>query len=102
MGIALADMKQPELEEIAVYSSLRARLTRGLTWNIAGALFAQGSLFLCNIVLANILGRTGYGEFGMIQNTILTLAGVAQLATGFTATKHVFTASMFNGFIYCK
>jgi len=72
-----------------LHDSLRARLTRGVTWNVIGALFTQGSFFLSNIILANILGRTGYGEFGMIQSTLLTLSGVAQLATGFTATKHV-------------
>lgn len=75
--------------EISLHGSLRDRLARGVTWNIIGALFSQGSIFLCNIILANILGRTGYGEFGMIQNTTLTLAGVAQLATGYTATKYV-------------
>jgi len=69
--------------------SLRSRLKRGITWNVAGSLFSQAILFLCNVVLANILGRTGYGEYGMIQNTILTLAGVAMLGTGYTATKHV-------------
>jgi len=69
--------------------SLKSRLKRGLTWNIAGSLFSQATLFLCNVVLANILGRTGYGEFGMIQNTVLTLAGVAQFATGFAATKYI-------------
>jgi O-antigen/teichoic acid export membrane protein len=80
-------IKEPE--EISLHGSLRDRLARGVTWNIIGALFSQGSIFLCNIILANILGRTGYGEFGMIQNTTLTLAGVAQLATGYTATKYV-------------
>jgi len=78
-----------ESEEISHHGSLKDRLARGVTWNIIGALFSQGSIFLCNIILANMLGRTGFGEFGMIQNTTLTLAGVAQLATGYTATKYV-------------
>lgn len=69
--------------------SLRSRFAHGVTWNVIGALFSQGSFFLCNIVLANVLGRKGYGEFGMIQNTVLTISSVAQLATGFAATKYV-------------
>ncbi len=69
--------------------SLRSQYTRGVSWNVIGAIFSQGSLFICNILLANILGRKGYGEFGMIQSTIITLSGVAQLATGFAATKYV-------------
>jgi O-antigen/teichoic acid export membrane protein len=53
------------------------------------AVFTQGSVFLSNIVVANLLGREIFGEYGMIQSTLLTLSGVAQVATGVTATKYV-------------
>lgn len=72
-----------------MYIDLKQRLKYGLTWNVIGSLFSQGTLFVTNVVLANILGKTGFGEFGMIQTTIITVAGIAQLATGFTATKYV-------------
>ncbi len=72
-----------------MHLDLKHRLKRGVAWNVIGALFSQGALFLNNVLLANILGKTGLGEFGMIQSSILTISGVAQLAIGFTATKYV-------------
>lgn len=72
-----------------MHLDIKSRLKRGVAWNIIGSLFSQGALFLNNVLLANILGKTVFGEFGMIQSSILTISGVAQLAIGFTATKYV-------------
>ena len=69
--------------------SIRARFARGISWNAVSSVFTQGSVFLTNIVIANILGREVFGEFGMIQNTVLFFAGVGQMATGITATKYI-------------
>ena len=49
----------------------------------------QGGAFLGNLIVARILGREGYGGFVIISSTVLAVAGVAQLATGVTATKFV-------------
>lgn len=49
----------------------------------------MGGNFVTNIIIANILGRDVFGEYGMVQSTVVTISGVAQLATGFTATKYV-------------
>jgi len=68
---------------------LRLRFTQGIIWNVVGAVFTQGSVFLVNVVVANLLGKDVYGEFGMIQSTLLTLTGIAQVATGMMATKYV-------------
>ncbi len=76
--------KQP-----AFVSHLSGRFGRGVFWNLVGTLFAQGSVFLTAIILARILGKEGFGEFGMIQSTLLTLTSIAQVSTGLTATKYV-------------
>jgi len=68
---------------------LRARMLRGVSWNVFGAVFTQGSVFLSNIIIANLVGRDVFGEYGMIQSTLLAFGGVAQVATGITATKYV-------------
>lgn len=70
-------------------ASLRTRMQHGIKWNIVSAVFTQGSVFFANIIIANMLGRHVYGEFGMIQSTLLTMTGIAQVATGMTATKYV-------------
>ena len=69
--------------------SIRARFARGISWNVVSSVFTQGSVFLTNVVIANILGRDVFGEFGMIQNTVLFFAGMGQMATGVTATKYI-------------
>jgi len=76
--------------EMAVpQTGLRARFLHGITWNVVNALFTQGSVFLSNVIIANLLGREIFGEYGMIQSTLLTVSGIAQVATGITATKYV-------------
>src|SRR5947208_2583316 len=69
--------------------SLRSRFQTAVTWNLAGTLLGQAGTFSANIILARILGRAIFGEYALIQNTLLTLAGVAQMATGYTASKYV-------------
>jgi O-antigen/teichoic acid export membrane protein len=66
----------------------RARLLTGISWNLAAAVFTQGSTFAINIVLANLLGRQIFGEYAIIRTTLLTLTAVAPLATGYTAARY--------------
>jgi O-antigen/teichoic acid export membrane protein len=69
--------------------TLHARLQKGIAWNLVGAVFNQGSTFAVNIIIAHLLSRQVFGEYAMIQSTLLTMATIAQLATGYTATKYV-------------
>ena len=82
-------MKSKVLESSVIPANLRLRFQKGFTWNVVSALFTQGSTLLANLIIANILGKEIFGEYGMIQSTILTLTGIAQVATGVTATKYV-------------
>jgi len=70
-------------------ASLRSRLQTGIAWNLVGTVFNQGGTLIVNIIVANILGRDIFGEYAIIQNTLLTMSAIAQLATGYTATKYV-------------
>lgn len=67
----------------------RRRYGSGVIWSILGTVSLQGSTFVVSIVLANILGKQQFGEYSMVQTTLLALAGIAQLGTGVTATKYV-------------
>src|SRR6185437_14118299 len=70
-------------------TSLHSRFGTGLAFNVVGAVFNQGSTFIFNIVAANLLGRQAFGKYAMIQSTLATLAMIAQMSAGFTATKFV-------------
>lgn len=77
-------MKRP-----AFLNHIGGRFSRGVFWNALGTLFTQGSTFLTGIVLARLLGQEIFGQFVMIQSTLLTLTSVAQIATGYTATRYI-------------
>ncbi|MBM3210855.1 MAG: hypothetical protein FJ121_01010 [Deltaproteobacteria bacterium] len=70
-------------------SSLISRLSVGVTWNLIGALFNQGSAFAINIIIARLLGRTLFGEYSIILSTLMTISLIAQVSTGITATRYL-------------
>ena len=69
--------------------SVLTRLHTGVLFNLTGGIFAQGSTFALNLVTANLLGRFAFGEFTVVQATLSTVGALAQVATGYTATKYV-------------
>jgi O-antigen/teichoic acid export membrane protein len=70
-------------------ASLLTRLHTGVALNFIGSAFGQGSTFALNLVTANLLGRLAFGEFTVVQGTLSTVGSLAQIATGYTATKYV-------------
>jgi O-antigen/teichoic acid export membrane protein len=72
-----------------VLSGLAARMARGVSWNLLGSVFNQGSTFLVNVVLAHTWGLYAFGQYAIVQSTITAVVYVAQLATGYTATRYV-------------
>lgn len=76
-------------QEFTRRASVLTRLHSGILLNLVGGAFAQGSTFALNLVSANLLGRLAFGEFTVVQTTLSTVGGLAQVATGYTATKYV-------------
>ncbi len=70
---------------------LGERLIVGSIWNLVAMSFNQGTTLLVNILLARILGKTVFGEYAIVQNTLLMAATFAELSLGFTAMKHLAT-----------
>ncbi|MBI5641477.1 MAG: oligosaccharide flippase family protein [Nitrospirae bacterium] len=82
---AVRRLRQRHLPE----GSLRARFALGTFWSIAGALISRGLALLASIVVARLLGKTGFGELGIIQSTVGMFGLFAGLGLGVTATKYV-------------
>ena len=57
--------------------------------NLVAVAFNQGSTLIVNIIVARILMKQSFGEYAMVQSTLLTVATLSQLATGYTALKYV-------------
>ena len=68
---------------------LRTRLTHGVAWHFTGVVFNQGSTFLVNVILAHVLGLSVFGQYAIVQSTVQVAALLAQVATGYTATKYI-------------
>src|SRR4030042_1556117 len=69
--------------------SLKARLAKGMIWSTVGSVASQTSSFAAAIATARILGKTGFGELGMIQSTVGMFGVFAGAGVGMTATKHI-------------
>ena len=70
-------------------SSLAARFARGASWSLAGMGAAQGLALIASIVTARLLGKVGFGEFGMVIGTVGAFGILAGLGLGVTATKYI-------------
>lgn len=70
-------------------STLGYRLARGVFWSMAGAVISRGLMLAATVLVARMLGKTVYGELGMIQSTVGMFGAFAGFGLGLTATKHV-------------
>lgn len=70
-------------------SDIGSRLVRGVFWSVAGTVISRGLMLVATVVVARLLGKTGYGELGMVQSTVGMLGTFAGFGLGLTATKYV-------------
>ena len=69
--------------------TLRRRFGHGVIWNTAAVAFNQGSTFAANLLLANVLGRAGFGAYAIVLSTSQAVAQLASLGMGSTATRYL-------------
>ena len=70
-------------------SPLASRLIRGSFWSLTGSLVARGLALVATVFAARILGKSSYGELGIIQSTVAMFGTLAGFGMGTTATKCV-------------
>src|SRR3989339_928116 len=70
-------------------SSVGHRLARGVFWSIVGTVVSRGLVLLAMMIVARMLGKTAFGELGMIDSTVGMLGTFAGFGLGVTATKHI-------------
>jgi O-antigen/teichoic acid export membrane protein len=70
-------------------SPLGHRLARGTFWMVAGGVISRVLGLLSFIILARIIGKVPFGQFGVIQSTVGLFGVFAGLGIGITATKYV-------------
>lgn len=82
------DILHPVLNRVEA-SEIGYRLAKGVFWSMAGAVISRGLMLAAWVLVARMLGKTGYGELGMIQSTVGMFGVFAGFGLGLTATKHV-------------
>ena len=70
-------------------NSLGSRFARGAVWSLIGTVASQGLALAASVVTARLLGKSGFGELGMINSTVGVFGMLAGLGLGLTTTKYV-------------
>lgn len=70
-------------------SPVARKLASGGFWLVSGTVIGKGIAFLTGIVLVRILGREGFGEYGMLMSTSLLFLALADFGLGATMSKYV-------------
>jgi len=56
-------------------------------WSMAGAVISRGLMLVASIFVARMLGKTGFGELGMIQSTVGMFGVFAGFGLGLNCNK---------------
>ena len=70
-------------------SPLASRLVRGSFWSLMGSVVSRGLALVATVLAARLLGKSSYGELGIIQSTVAAFGTLAGFGMGTTATKCV-------------
>lgn len=70
-------------------TSVRSRIMRAAGWMVIGNGFNQLFAMLTSIGTARMLGKAGFGEFGAVRSTTITLATLAGGGLGLAMTRYV-------------
>lgn len=58
-------------------------------WALLGNIIIKGLGLFAGIIVARILGKEIFGEYGMIKNTLTSIAVFSTFGLGYTATKYI-------------
>ena len=72
-----------------VNKARQSKLVNDSLWSLGGNVLGKGLALIAGIVVARMLGKDIYGEYGAIRNTILTIGTFSTFGLGYTATKYV-------------
>ena len=70
-------------------SEIGNRIASGAFWSMVGTALSKVLVLIGGMFCARILGKEGFGEFGMIRSTITMFVVFGTAGLGLTATKHI-------------
>jgi O-antigen/teichoic acid export membrane protein len=70
-------------------SPIGKRIVSGTFWSVIGNGFGKVFTFIAMVLVARILGKEAFGEFGFIRSTAMTFVIFSSYGIGITATKYI-------------
>jgi len=70
-------------------SALGRKVASGAFWSVLGGGLARGLGFLSMLLVARILGKELFGEFGLVRSTATTFIAFSGFGMGVTVTKYI-------------
>jgi len=77
------------IKSVTDRGEIAERIAKGSFWLLIGSVFSRGISVIISIFIARLLGQTLFGQFGIIQSTILMFSTFAGFGLGITSTKYV-------------
>lgn len=68
---------------------LNSRLFKDSFWAVFGNGIGNALMLLSGILIARLLGKDLYGEYGVVKSTMFYIASFATFGLGFTSTKYI-------------
>lgn len=72
-----------------IYKTFSSRIFVDSFWAVMGSISTRGLSLLSGIFIAKILGKTSFGEYGMLKNSVLTMTVFTTLGLGYTSTAYI-------------
>jgi O-antigen/teichoic acid export membrane protein len=70
-------------------SPIGKRIVSGTFWSVIGNGFSKMFTFIAMVLVARILGKEAFGEFGLVRSTAMTFVTFSSFGMGLTATKYI-------------
>lgn len=70
-------------------SPIGKRIAGGMFWSLLGTVIAKGFAWMSLVLVARLLGKEMFGEFGFVRNTAMALVAFSGAGMGLTVMKHI-------------
>ena len=74
---------------MTVKELIHSKLFHDSFWTILGNALGKGLTVLGGIIIASLLGKEIFGEYGLLRNTLLLIAIFSTMGLGYTSTIYV-------------
>jgi O-antigen/teichoic acid export membrane protein len=71
------------------FSKLQGRFASNAFWMFLGTFFLRGSNLIAGVFIARLLGKEIFGQYGVIQSSVLMISAFGAFGLGITSTKFV-------------